>query len=61
MDTKTNTFLEMSEEEAKLRNLEDPGRWVAYPVGRVVVLDGHRFKVRKVTRKDLILRPIGPL
>jgi hypothetical protein len=32
--------------------------WLIFTVGQVVEVSGQRFKVRKITRKDLILRPL---
>ncbi len=59
MDTQTGRFQEMTDDEAAKRNAAEPGRFVLFEIGKVVEIEGHKFRVRKVTRKDLILRAVA--
>jgi hypothetical protein len=57
MDTSTNRFHEVTEKvERKIE--EDPARWRLFSIGQEIVIEGWRYRVRKVTAKDLVLRPV---
>ena len=51
----------MKEFEAIPQDDEDfnPSGWTTYHVGEIIELKDKKYKVRKITKKDLVLRPAG--
>jgi hypothetical protein len=54
-DRNKEEFVEVSEEKAD--SVRTNGG-IVFCVGEVVDVDGYKFKVRKITKKDIVLRPI---
>ena len=59
MNTDTGTFHEIDENDNIKGTLKRvPTEWLRFTVGQLVDIDGHKFKIRKITGKDLVLRPV---
>ncbi len=54
MDCKTNEFEKLLEQKEK-----EPARFIEFPLGQKVAINGYWFETEKVENNRLILKPIG--
>ena len=54
MDPNTKEFMPLTEETDTAERLN----WPRFKVGEIHTLNGIKMKVRKVTKKDVVLRPV---
>jgi hypothetical protein len=55
-DTRTGAVVPISEEEYSKRKAD--GSAPVFRIGELVTVNGGHFRVRKITRKDLVLRGV---
>lgn len=55
-DDRSELFKKMTEMEARME-MEKPAGNPVFMVGETVEIRGRKYKIRKITKKDLILRP----
>ena len=56
MQNEDERIFEMIPEDTEEYN---PQGWTTHQVGETIEIKGRKFKIRKITKKDLVLRPVG--